>query len=651
MNIVQGNYIIDFNNRVEVEESILNSLGSKFKNLFILNNYMLVPQAICVRADYFNMLFKKHIESNDAFITLFKDLEATAGCYLLDTYPKIKEVIDEFRIGEEERKELRKAILEYVSEDKHYAVRSSASHEDSSSHSFAGVYNTSLNVQGVENIIDAMENSIKEYYSYSAIVARIRTYNYSPYIELNIIIQEMINGEFSGVAFTASEISKNKVLIEWVKGLGEQLVSGEEEAFMYIEGEETEYNKEILDTIIEKAKKIREILGFEADIEWTYLDGEIYILQSRPITDKNAVAIIEKKNVFEYDRLYFESNLAFKGELGKCERIYNNYTEKRGLIYLLARKNDINIGYGYVIKFNMKGFEENKEEFEELFNHNYCEKVDIDIDDSIRQNIIKKDDVYEYVYNMFEKGNWYEEHTIIIREFISGQAGCISRLIGDDVLVEYSTDGLLAMNRGLSDCKDIYIKNEIEENDTLSLEALRDIVKFTKELGKTGKKNMIEWSICDEKAYFIDLSTEVSSDGISIDKNVTNNKIIVPGNFGGEVLEINKSDIMERLSVSPGVSVNEINYTLTENPDLKNLLDKIKCMDKKPVIVVDKPYAVLSFLFDYVEGFIFKQGSLLCHLSIMLREYKVPSIICKEIDDVIKENKEILVSEGRVMGV
>ena len=649
--MVQGDYIIDFKSGKKVEESLLNTLGSKFKNLLILNEHMLVPKAICVRAEYFNSILKKYIEKNNEFLTLFKDLESTAGCYLLDTYPKIKEVIDEFKIDEEERKELKTAILEHVSEDKYYAVRSSASHEDSSSHSFAGVYNTALNVQGIDNIIDAMENSIKEYYSYSAIVARIRTYNYSPYIELNIIIQEMVNGEISGVAFTASEISKNKVLVEWVKGLGEQLVSGEEEAYMYIEGEETEYNKEVLDTIVQKAKKIKEILGFEADVEWTYFNGEVYILQSRPITDKNVAALIEKKNVFKYDRLYFESNLAFKDELGKCKRIYENYTEKRGPIYLLARKNDINFGYGYVIKFNMKGLEENKEEFKELFNHNYCEKVDIDIDDSIRQNIIKKDDVYQYIYKMFEKGNWYEEHTIIIREFISGQAGCISRLIGDNVLVEYSTDGLLSMNRGIADCKDIYIENQIEENDTLSYKALRDIQKFTKEIGKTGKKNMIEWSICDEKAYFIDLSTEVSSDGIKFEKNVTKNKIIVPGNFEGQVLQIDKSDIMERLSVSPGVSVNEINYTLAENPDLKNLLEKIKGMDKKPIIVVDKPYAVLSFLFDYVEGFVFRKGSLLCHLSIMLREYKIPSIICKDIDNVIKENKQILVSEGRVMGV
>lgn len=147
------------------------------------------------------------------------------------------------------------------------------------------------------------------------------------------------------------------------------------------------------------------------------------------------------------------------------------------------------------------------------------------------------------------------------------------------------------------------------------------------------------FTICDEKAYFIDLSTEVSSDGIKFEKNVTKNKIIVPGNFEGQVLQIDKSDIMERLSVSPGVSVNEINYTLAENPDLKNLLEKIKGMDKKTIIVVDKPYAVLSFLFDYVEGFVFRKGSLLCHLSIMLREYKIPSIICKDIDNVIKENK------------
>ena len=48
---------------------------------------------------------------------------------------------------------------------------------------------------------------------------------------------------------------------------------------------------------------------------------------------------------------------------------------------------------------------------------------------------------------------------------------------------------------------------------------------------------------------------------------------------------------------------------------------------QRPVVVVDRPFAILAVLIGSVAGFVFRrQASMLCHLSILLREHGVPAV-------------------------
>ncbi len=634
---------------VTFEQFERKNYGSKFNNLAELNKFGInVPTAICISAEFLNKEVESYINDIDAFRKYFKEIESTAGCYLLDTHPKIFEIIKGFRISDKGKHIISENIKRYFPDFNHikFAVRSSAAHEDSSHSSFAGIYCTSLNVNGIENIILMLEKAIVEYYSYSALIARVRSRIFSEKVELNIIVQKMIQSKISGVAFSSSPVSNGDVLIEWIYGIGELLVSGENEANTYYIGCESNENIQLMNKVVETVNIIKNHFGFEVDVEWCYDGDTLYIVQARPITDDYSNNV-SKADIFEIDRLYFDTNLEFKKRLLKCEKVYYNYTSKRSSKYVLAKSNNVNLGKGYVLHFNYRGLINNIDAIKKMCEGDYFEKFDIDVDDTIRQNIIDKNQLVQYMKTVFGGYDENVEHTMIIREFISGQFGCISHYLKNgSVFIEYSKEGLLAMNRGLAHTDSIVYSNDEEVSCELSRKCIDDITRFTKKLNDN---YMIEWVICNGEAYFIDYSEEIEG-GIC---EITNkgNKVITPGNFSGKVFCLNNDDVMQKLSTSPGVSVNDVNEVLLQNVDLAEIIDSIKELPEKPVLFAKNPYAILSFLFEYVEGFVFENGSLLCHLSILLREHKIPALISTDYSKYAENGCEVLVVNGQIQKV
>ena len=121
-----------------------------------------------------------------------------------------------------------------VREDKLYAVRSSAVGEDGSGNSFAGQMESFLYVKA-EDIKARIQDVIN-----SANSDRIRFYIEqnglsNEDIKVGVIVQEMINSDISGVAFSSNPITgkRGEIVISSVFGLGEGLVSGELNADTY----------------------------------------------------------------------------------------------------------------------------------------------------------------------------------------------------------------------------------------------------------------------------------------------------------------------------------------------------------------------------------------------------------------------------------
>ena len=125
------------------------------------------------------------------------------------------------------------------------AVRSSATGEDGRDASFAGMNATITNVSGEEALIDAVLRCWMSLFSPRVITYRAsRDFTADP--AMAVVVQQMINSEKAGVAFTAdpSNGAQDRVVIEGAFGLGEVVVSGKVEPDTYIVSKET---REVLD--------------------------------------------------------------------------------------------------------------------------------------------------------------------------------------------------------------------------------------------------------------------------------------------------------------------------------------------------------------------------------------------------------------------
>lgn len=218
-----------------------------------------------------------------------------------------------------------KKIISCFPEGTLFSVRSSAEDEDGSRFSFAGQFESYLNVTK-ENL----EENIKKVW-HSTLSERVMLYRNNhklkEYSGISVIIQEMVHADVSGVAFSINPASgeRDVKVVNAVYGLGEGLVSGELNADSFFIKEE-----KITSTIVAKTHQVisdsskeggtkmslvetsrqqlpalnnQQVLeianvldvcvkewGKPIDIEFAYSAGLLYLLQVRPITNLHKIA-------------------------------------------------------------------------------------------------------------------------------------------------------------------------------------------------------------------------------------------------------------------------------------------------------------------------------------------------------------------------
>ena len=115
------------------------------------------------------------------------------------------------------------------------AVRSSGLNEDGSDKSYAGIFDSVLNVEW--KTLGAAIKKVKE----SINGGRVSSYGLGAGERGGIIIQKMVPAEYAGVLFTEHPRETGSMLVEMVEGLGEALVSGaSQEVAQYSEGDVAE---------------------------------------------------------------------------------------------------------------------------------------------------------------------------------------------------------------------------------------------------------------------------------------------------------------------------------------------------------------------------------------------------------------------------
>lgn len=178
------------------------------------------------------------------------------------------------------------------------AVRSSAQGEDGVDASFAGQYETVLNVVGSDELRTAIDHCVA-----SADTDRARSYQAERLADgaptMNVVVQRMVDARVAGVVFTADPVSARRdlLVIDAVAGLGEALVSGEATPDHYsvdqdgvivlraLVGDEPLLSDSEVAAIAEQARAAVAHEGQPLDLEWAIdQSGVLFWLQARPIT-------------------------------------------------------------------------------------------------------------------------------------------------------------------------------------------------------------------------------------------------------------------------------------------------------------------------------------------------------------------------------
>jgi rifampicin phosphotransferase len=207
---------------------------------------------------------------------------------------------------------LRAVATEFGGPDQRFAVRSSASDEDLAGASFAGQYETVLDV-GLDELPDAVRQVVD-----SAASARVVAYRQAhPQAApadppgfgggMAVLVQVMVPADAAGVAFTANPLTgdRDEVVISAVRGLGERLVAGQATGDQWIvrdpHARRTRATEQAISAdqarqIAALARRVHAHLGSPQDLEWAITtdpsgsdgahggEGGLWLLQARPMT-------------------------------------------------------------------------------------------------------------------------------------------------------------------------------------------------------------------------------------------------------------------------------------------------------------------------------------------------------------------------------
>ena len=325
------------------------TIGGKAKNLFRLQEIGLnVPKWIVIPQETLQEVVPGKIQQGTREEILSR----------INSFPVPQQFIDE--------------VTAHFTGTSYFAVRSSAIDEDGSDFSFAGQFESYLYVTKEE-----LADHIKKVWC-SAFSERVFQYRQNNNLQhrfgIAVIVQEMIAAESAGVAFGIDPVSgdRSAKVISAVYGLGEGLVSGELDSDNFIltstgihsqlaekkysivldhelkrgtKKIEVENEKQKLPSLSEKqVKEIGHILdvchkeyGKPQDMEFAAVNGTIFLLQARPITNLHKIAdkkgeyiVWDNSNIIEsYPGV--TTPLTFSFIIKMYEAVYRQFAEMMGV--------------------------------------------------------------------------------------------------------------------------------------------------------------------------------------------------------------------------------------------------------------------------------------------------------------------------------
>jgi len=296
--------------------------GGKSANLGEVLNARLpgivVPNGFTIPFYYYDDFIKRN-NLDDTIFGLLNDQKFVHDpAYRREKLVQLRQTIE----GAEFDPKLRQMVLQKVAREydgKGLFVRSSSNSEDLPNFSGAGLYTTVPNVRGEQQLIDAIKKVWASLWNFEAYEARERASVDHSKIFMAVLLQEGINSESSGVMISTDPFdneNKGAIYISAKRGLGIKVVEGQRIAEQIIfrprtnaiqvltrsaedslltfdekggvkevpiEGDRVVLTDDVIRRLVRAATAIKRVFGErDQDIEWAYMKGQIYIVQSRP---------------------------------------------------------------------------------------------------------------------------------------------------------------------------------------------------------------------------------------------------------------------------------------------------------------------------------------------------------------------------------
>jgi len=304
----------------DVRSTDLGTVGGKAASLGELTGAGLpVPPGFVVTAGTYRTFIEEAGIDEELFSAVDVDSEDSEA--LEAAHDRAHELIVETEVPENVREEIVEAYRSMGDGKTFVAVRSSATAEDLPDASFAGQQETFLNVTE-DDLVERVKECWASLFSQRAIYYRNQKGFPHDEVDIAVVVQTMVDAEKSGVMFTSHPSTGDpRIIIEAAWGLGEAVVAGavspdnyvvdrttgEVETMtvatkkvMHVKDDETgetverdvpedKRDQQVLtqaeiDRLIELGKRVEDHYGEPQDVEWAVAGGEVYMLQSRPIT-------------------------------------------------------------------------------------------------------------------------------------------------------------------------------------------------------------------------------------------------------------------------------------------------------------------------------------------------------------------------------
>ncbi len=554
----------------------------------------------------------------------------TFGSFLSEDWEKLSAIMETLRPAEGAEAALATALEPHFGpgwRQMQFAVRSAAIAEDLATRSFAGIYHTELGVQGVVGLRRAVALVWRSAFSRSALVERIAAGRLQSGNPICVIVQTQIDPDLAGVAFSADPLTgRPDCIVEAVTGIGESLVSGADAGMRVIFPEaqqDATLDANPLGPVAQLCRAVAVQIGHPVDIEWAIAGGRVWLLQVRPITTLQPADESNAEPVLEWQPLYADdqSRLAAFEPIPEFARYFR---AKRKRIHDFGVRQGLGQPAAAIVRANARGLADGAaaERFAGQFGG---QQVIIDLNDRIRQLIVPTAGLRAELTSLMQDPN--RVHTFVVRDFVRGDIGLITEPSGSaapgDIVAEWTADGLLAINRGTAVTAVATIGKEGVTGTAPPLSAgrLDELRRATLAAQASLGPVRLEWVADSRHLYAIDFS------GINGASHVpANGDIIAHGYTEGPVVALDADHMLVALSVAPSMSLTDIPDADSLGDVVSGIVDRLRACKTPPIVVIDRPYAILAALLPYAAGFVFERASSLCHLSILLRERGLPAM-------------------------